>query len=345
MNAFSSYTVKHIREGLTLFSDVVLTLALLPLVLSAALDSATSRAYVDGAEAKVIYRVVDDAGVPVTNALAHIWFRSYERKEDDVHLTAMTDVDGRFVARHRTNEQLSCTINKEGYYQSSDRINYPKENRFVKDGKWQPYGEARVVVLKRIKSPIEMLHRDGLVDMKIPAYGQWLGFDFERYSFVPPFGEGIHSDVLLRFSKNGIPGKGYAMHMEVSFTNNPFAGAYKLKSDSFSLMRSAYQADEKKAYEKSFSYSYERLQGKRPVFDELGGDEYLVFRTRTRVDDKGQLVSALYGKIYGRWHFVGPRGMSISHLFLNIVPNDTNIEDKDTANHAAKLYMNAIKSK
>ena len=325
---------------------IVFTLSLLILVvLSITLGSVVRRAYVDDAEAKVIYHVVDEMEIPVANALAHIWFQSFGRKEYDAHMTATTDAGGRFEARHRTNEQLSCTINKNGYYQSIDRINYPEEKRTVKDGKWQPYGEERVIVLKKIKSPVGMLHKDGLVDFKVPAYDKWLGFDFERYSFVQPFGEGIYSDVLLRFSKNGMPGKDYAMHMEVSFTNNPFAGAYKLKCDSFSLMRSAYQADEKQVYEKKFSYSYKRVQGERPVFDELGGDEYLVFRTRTRVDDKGQLVSALYGKIYGRWHFVGPRGMSISHLFLNIVPNDTNIEDKDTANHAAKLYMNAIKSK
>ena len=116
------------------------------------------------------------------------------------------------------------------------------------------------------------------------------------------------------------------MKMEVSFTNMPYAGAYEKKKDIFSDFKNDYHADTNANYLQMFTYSFDRNPQERPVVVELGEDEYLVFRTRTKTDEKGQLMSANYGVLYGQWQFVGPGGMKIPFLVFNPNPNDRNLE-------------------
>ena len=55
------------------------------------------------------------------------------------------------------------------------------------------------------------------------------------------------------------------------------------------------------------------------------GDEYLVFRTRVVKDEKGNIVSANYGKIYGAIRTVGFFGANA--IYFNSNPNDVNMEE------------------
>ena len=118
------------------------------------------------------------------------------------------------------------------------------------------------------------------------------------------------------------------MKMDVSFTNMPYAGAYLMKKDLFSDFKNVYHANINASYRQMFTYSFDRYPQKRSIVSELREDEYLVFRTRTKVDERGCLVSANYGVLYGPWSFVGPRGMNIPYLVFNPTPNDTNLEPK-----------------
>lgn len=59
------------------------------------------QSYVNGAQAKVCYRVVDDTGVPVGNATAHVTFKSDGRPQDDFSGYVVTDPNGVFAAEHR----------------------------------------------------------------------------------------------------------------------------------------------------------------------------------------------------------------------------------------------------
>lgn len=299
-------------------------------------ESAFAQLIRNGAVAKYVYRVVDDEGVPVSNATAHVRFSSYARPQDNADWRIDTDTNGIFVAEHRLNEKFTVGIGKAGYYRTYDKIDYfgmSAEERLskVKDGKWQPYGETRTVVLKKIRNPIMMRGAPSYVDFKIPVYDKWLGFDFDNNQFVSPYGNGRYSDVLLRFTLKTAAHNDYHMKMEISFTNQLFAGAYNMKKDLKSEMASVYFADKKAAFTQLITYQYDRPATSCDVVEKLCADEYLVFRTRTEVDDKGNLVAARYGKIYGPWHYVGPRGMSICGVFFNPTPNDTNLEDAETA--------------
>lgn len=299
-------------------------------VVRAAVDMSLSDVYLNGADAKILYRVVNDEGDPVANANVHIWFRTTHPKLIVEDLVVNTDSNGMFVAAHKTNDRLSCGIDKAGYYHTFDRVTFsdPRVYTCAIDGKWNPYGNTRTVILKKVKDPKVLVCLNKTKKYVIPVYDTWLAFDFERYQFVAPYGEGKNPDVLLRFTLNNPARKDYHMKMDVSFTNMPYAGAYLMKKDMFSDFKNVYHADTNANYRQTFAYSFDRYPQKRPIVSELGEDEYLVFRTRTKIDKKGQLLSANYGVLYGPWGFVGPGGMKIQFLVFNPTPNDTNLEPK-----------------
>ena len=292
----------------------------------------------NGALGRYVYRVVDDGGIPVSNASAHVWFRSYGRPQDKADWVVQTDTNGMFAAEHSFNEQFSVGIDKEGYYHTHVEINYLSMTELpVKDGKWQPYGETLTVVLKQIRQPQDMLGVDCPPQRKIRIYDEWLGVDLAKGDFVPPVGNGCEPDMLVRFHLAGEMPYDWSIRMDVSFTNSPYAGAYRLKMDNWSDMKSVYQADTNATYLSELSFRYAREKGKRtPNMEKLGKDEYLVFRTRTKVDGGGKLLSARYGKLYGPWHFEDAGGFRIHKVFLNRNDNDVNLEDTWTIENAKK---------
>ena len=278
-----------------------------------------------GAKAKIIYRVVDDEGMPITNAtVCGQWQNDYPRKTWKE--TFVTDGNGEFVAKEKVGGRFGFYVKKDGYYLSSTGVEFHWRegvSPLVKDGKWQPYGENRTLVVKRKRNPVEaptLLH----TVINVPATNVWLGLYMETFRWVKPYGDGLHSDMLLRF--NSDPINKYEVNwatMDVSFTNNPYAGFYVLPKDVFSEMKSVYHADTNMAFRTGITYSIGRL----PKDDNLLDDgHYMVFRTRTTVDDDGKLVSAHYGKIYGRWGIWG--GTKARMMFFNTTPNDTNLESK-----------------
>jgi hypothetical protein len=310
--------------------SIVLGTVFIMLNVQAVVDASLKKAYLKGADAKITYRVVDDEGMPVEGATAHIWFRTTCPKLVIDDWVVNTDSNGMFTAAHKTNDRLSCGIDKDGYYHTFDRVTFsdPRTYPLATDGKWQPYGNEKTIVLKRMRNPEKMVCLNKTKKHLIPSYDTWLAFDLERSQFVAPYGEGKYSDVLLRFTLNNPSRKDYHMKMEVSFTNMPYAGAYQIKKDDFSDFKSVYHADTNANYLQVFVYSFDRNPQKRPIVVELGEDECLVFRTRTKIDEKGHLISANYGVLYGQWQFVGPGGMKIPFLVFNPTPNDTNLEQK-----------------
>ena len=308
---------------------IVIATAFAALNVQALVDASLKDAYFKGADAKIIYRVVDDEGMPVEGASAHIWFRSTHPKLVIDDWTVNTDSNGVFIAEHRTNDRLSCRISKDGYYHTFDRVTFsdPCAYPLATGGKWQPYGSIRTVSLKKIRNPY-MLHvfPVSIRGYQIPEFGKWIGFDFECCEWIAPYGKGRSADVLLRFSAMKKSLHDYKYVLDVSFTNNPYAGAYLMKVDEASDLKTKYTADSNATYKAEFSYVLEQSPGNRRYWNFLDTDSYLVFRTRTRVDKDNNLIGAHYGKILGRWR-PGIEAMILSDGCFNPVENDVNIED------------------
>ena len=308
-----------------------LCMFVLPVV---AMEPAMEDAIRHGAMAKICYRVIDDEGDPVSDAVAHVWFSSYARHQDDADWLVTTDKNGMFIVEHRTNESLDCGFDKEGYYHSSDQILFRDRKDVpvkVKDGKWQPYGETRTVVLKRIKNPYAVkVFADEQCHRKIPAFGQWLPFDMGQSDWLAPYGKGVYGDVLLRFEKAGTGRVGdFAYSMEACFTNNPHAGFYCKTMDISSDLKTDYHADTNADYCANYRFLIDAIS-KGPVKKTgLEQNSYLLFRTRTRVDENGKLIGAHYGKYCGSWRS-DRKELHFGDGCFNPVENDSSIEGDQT---------------
>ena len=316
-----------------------------PLVLQVvAMEPAMEDAIRHGAMARISYRVIDEEGAPVSNAVAHVWFSSYARHQDDADWLVTTDTNGMFTVEHRTNESLDCGFDKDGYYHSSDQILFRDRKDVpvkVKDGKWQPYGEMRTVVLKKIKNPWSAkVHTDEQRHRKIPVFDQWLPFDMEVSDWLAPYGNGVHNDVLLRFNKAGSGRVGdFAFTMDACFTNNPYAGFYSKPLDMFSDLRTDYCADTNADYCTDYRFMIDAIGKGRVKEMGLEKDSYLVFRTRTRVDENGKLVGAHYGKYCGGWRSDNTE-LHLGAGCFNPVENDTNIEGNQPLLYKIRNYKN-----
>ncbi len=297
----------------------------------AAYDAATTpevqEAQRKGAKARLIYRIVDDEGVPITNQLVHYcWQNDFPRKRWSGDKS--TDENGVVVIEDKVGSEVAVSVRKEGFYISWEKVKFDWREGvtpLVKDGKWQPYGEKRTLIVKRKKNPVvmESLH---YTPIAVPATNVWLGIDMESFQWTQPYGNGKYDDMLLRFN--------YEMHdkyavqwatMEVSFTNNPYAGFYVLPQDAYSELKSPYHANTNAVFSQTRTFRHEFFN---KYIDAIREGDCMIFRTRTRIDENGNLISAHYGKIYGLWEFADM--IRVRDMFFNTTPNDINLEDMKT---------------
>ena len=307
----------------------------------------------NGAKAKFIYRVVDDEGSPITNTVVHgTWQNDFPRKTWKEKF--VTNTNGVFVAKDKVGGRFTCHIWKDGYYPSCAGMNFhwrPEVSPLVKYGKWQPYGEEKTIILKRKKNPVSLKSYNWGIDGKrFPVTNEWLALDLEMGEWCKPYGDGKHADVMVRHS--GVTADKYTWdaQTEISFTNIPYAGFYSLQKDAFSDMKSCYSASTNdSAYvERTFTFTSMGQRGTTPnneIVNMLGRDKYIVFRTRCKVDENGNLISAHFGKIFGelrsgRWCFLFRAVYGDeSGVFFNPTPNDTNLEDLDRCKWSEQMEM------
>lgn len=283
----------------------------------------------NGAMVNICLHIVDTEGNPVSQARLSGGMQTGNGMNDFSPIEGMTNTNGDYIVSGRCSHRLRCGVRKHGYYPSEFSISYPVKDAVpeVVDGKWQPYGERRTIVLKEIRNPgVLCVFPDSPRNYRIPEFGKWIGFDLECSDWVAPYGRGCCYDVLLKFSSMEKGMNHYRYVMDVAFTNNPHAGAYQLMKDKSSKLTTCHAADPNETYKAMFSYISEQSPGMPRHWEYLGRDSYLVFRTRTKVDEHGKLISAHYGKILGRW-LLEKDLMILSDGCFNPIENDVNIED------------------
>lgn len=312
----------------------------IPSAILSAMSKDKSRGYGElyGAKAKECFYVVDQDGNPVEEARIRGAFWTGGGMNDYVPVDGLTNTNGEYVAEGKSRYKLRYTVSKDGYYSTNGEVVYVNTQSVpaVKDGKWQPYGTRRSILLRRQQTSKQLcVLSEDIKDKKwlhpgewfIPFENKWLGFDLELFDWVAPYGKGRCNDMLLRF-RSDIKRRlsDYRYDMDVSFTNNPYAGVYRMRKIDGSEFQWVYKADTNAVFESTQSFYFERHPGKRTVDCKLSDVSYLVFRTRTKLDEEGNLISAHYGVISGGWGF-GSKVMGFSDACFNPVPNDTNIED------------------
>ena len=279
------------------------------------------KAFAEGADAKLTLHVVDQAGHDVPQADVMVIFAFHSRNKP---IFGKTDEKGCFTAEGRLAEEIIYTVNKKGYYKTDTKFWIMElETRCLKNGRWIPWNPTLQVTLKEIRKPIPMVAKK--VEIKLPKDVQTMGFDFLVGDWVVPHGKGMTADMLYVYEEDRTDKNNVDLKLTLAFPGSG-NGCYIKKKEEFSALMSDHEARSdnyssnivSRVYKQNGAYVYE---------DQITENDYLVYRVRSRCDEKGNVVSAHYGKIYGPLE--APRDLArriIVISYFNPTPDDRNLE-------------------
>jgi hypothetical protein len=275
-----------------------------------------------GAEAKVTLHVVDQDGNDVTNADVNIHFNCNNRRSEPI--MGKTDNKGFFTAADRLTGEIIYIVTKKGYYRTRTIFwLMQRDIRSFENGRWIPWNPTLEVTLKEIRKPIPMYAKK--FDFKLPEKAQMMGFDFLVGDWVPPHGKGITADMFYLYEEERTDRENYDLTLSVAFPGTD-SGCYVKSKEEFSAFISDHEA-RLDNYSSNMVWKIQLKNGQYVTKERLTKNDYLVFRTRSRCDEKGNAISAHYGKIYGPLEGPGGLDRMVSFTYyLNPTPNDRNLE-------------------
>lgn len=258
---------------------------------------------------------------------------------------AVTDVNGRCRLRGRTNcGNVGCWVEKppSGFYPCPQGWGrrFSEKNLL---GIWQPDNLVATIRLQRVERPIPLfikrvtkVERGGFTADIFPKGEDTLRYDLLMGDWLAPVGTGRVADVTftrhpredLGEGVNGadVRGPSYRDSMTVRF---PGEGNGLVESNPPPNLRLRIRT----APEDGYRPEYLCWRGtNRKLEDDGNYDENrcFCFRIRTRRDDRGRIVEAYYGKIYGDilmytgYNFI-VCGVKFLY-YLNPTPLDRNLE-------------------
>ena len=309
------------------------------------------------ASERLCVKVVDDEGLPVSNATVNVYFTSSHivfGEGTDHHYEAKTDTNGNAVVKFNcSTSDFAWRVEADGYYRGNLHSgNFKGEDVIVPPGigyvvlhEHEKWGEE---TLYPKKNPQPMYAYTREMDIKSPIANGRYGFDLESFDWLPPHGNGKVADFYyvrarpdetnmtkrVRYNKsgycqfkNGEPGypKLGEVVGRIEFDEN--CGAYIEKQTGCESFPSTHCADVRREYVSSIPITIEFCDEfhvwvyESPV---IKGNEYMVIRSRVKCDEKGNFISANYSKILGPAGFAGLINFKAS--VFNPRPNDTNLE-------------------
>ena len=307
--------MRNVFSGLTVWA-----LALCKIVL------ADYSPYLDCALADVRLHVCDDSGKPVAGATVTAAF--YIGNTKTTGLTKDTDANGIVEAKYPCNGEFKVWVRKDGYYDTllkTTAFMTVTEKEATKTRKWSNGTVDIPVVLKKRRNPARLIFKGGAFqELKYPATNVVMGLDLQKFDWCPPYGKGEYDDLQIKYDFWRSPTdwlKVYS-HLDVTMTNC-LDGVYLAPTDDYSKMNRCYGADTNAVYCKHLEFVYDRRDGKVARSIEMPRNKYIVFRTRTKVNEKGELVSANYGLIFEKSEYGVKLNMRTA---LNPEVNDKNLE-------------------
>lgn len=264
------------------------------------------------------------------------------------HDTQETDVNGFCTLKGKTNiGRAGCGVDKQGekYYGAGGRgFHFTKKNLF---GVWQPDNLVATIRLQRVEHPIPLFVknvRPKVASGTFDGTNAVLRYDLVLGDWLPPEGKGERADLEIRtkltidevlqvgkykdwkktfftFSNTvRFPGEGNGCRAEmtsptagIKLRNAPEAGYGKTIVNRFGVKRKIVGPNVNEA-----------------EYSDSNPNRCYYFRIRSRFDDKGNLVEAYYGKVYGDFNFhgrwdLGFRGVDFLY-YLNPKSLDRNLE-------------------
>ncbi|MBR2679695.1 MAG: hypothetical protein IKE23_02895 [Exiguobacterium sp.] len=297
------------------------------------------RAYLDarrnGATAKMELRISNDDGCPVSTAEVDV-FMGMNFREKGYSITGRSDTNGVFIVEGRTcGNEITANISKSGFYRTTKTFRFAEMGREceVVDGRWQPYGAIERIVLRDMRNPIEMPHEFFWKFKYTKAINTWIGYDIKENDFVAPNGEGKVADFDVYIDWNGEWLPIYTgMSIKIRFTE-PFGGYYPCDISGDSEFKGPYKALPDQVGMTNAEFSECIFADGRREMNSFDHSKCWVVRSRCKVSPDGKLISANYSVIYDvafTCKREGLGGFCITYAF-NPTPNDTNLEDIETA--------------
>ena len=279
----------------------------------------------DGAQADLRIKVVDETGVAVSDAKINVSFAIDAAKS--FVSSGKTSSDGLFLAKHKTIGSIWIFVEKDGYYSTrfQPKISYCINDFVLKNKEWIGSPFQINATLKKRRNPARLILKGGTFqELQYPATNVVMGLDLKKFDWCPPYGKGEYDDLQIKYDFWRSPTNWFQVysHLDITMTNG-FDGVYLAHTDDFSKMNRCYNADTNAVYIKSLEYVYDRKTGTVVRDIEMPRDKFMVFRTRTKVNNKGELQSANYGLIFEKSEY----GIKLNmRTAFNPVPNDTNLE-------------------
>ena len=278
--------------------------------------------------ARVTVRVVDDDGQPVAEAkVAVVGFYNAVGK-------GKTDGKGCCtVTLRNASGGVDLEVDKEGFYSI-----YRRSYNFTDhtNGQWMPWNPTVELQLHKKSKPVPLVVKS-VRGLPIPVKGQPVGYDLIGGDWVAPYGKGQTDDFVF-FAESTISNKdNFSSHLRLTFSN-PGDGLILRRlfwRDDYEMRLAALAPVEGYSNQWDFvlNAKLNPATERREVISTATDDDNYYFRVRTKQDEKGNVVSAIYGKIYygisfdpGFWH-EGRPGISFMY-YLN--PDGTRNLEFDT---------------
>jgi hypothetical protein len=275
----------------------------------------------------VAVTVLDEQGIPIADAEVRGLYKGVRAAIDDTVDKKTTPSNGVVQLSGKSFWPVSVTARKEGYYDSEKDV-----KTFARINKKNVYSDqGTTLVLREVRNPIPMYAYR--IDTQMHDTAKPKGFDLMKGDWVEPYGKGEIADVVFSITGFYKDKFNYDSTLLLNFPNEG-DGIVSFEADEQSQFRSPYEAL-KKGYlgEKQLR----KLRHPKPgnpeedeITDDSRHDANYMFRIRTELDENGEVVSALYGKIYGNFSFGGATEkasyLQSGDLYLNPTPNDRNLE-------------------
>jgi len=257
------------------------------------------------------------SGVPLKTATFSHWESGEGFGTDvaDVNDT-ISDLNGLAVINQpsKTGAFSIYALPVKDYYGSSG-CHYKFDK--VVGGKWIPDNPTIPYVLKKKRNPIPLYAKNLTEGLLVPVLGQRCGYDFKIGDWKAPHGKGEIADIYFVVQVSEEPNGDFDSLIEVTFPNekdgliffeqNRFKGS-ELVSDYLAPMESYKPQKNLRRFSRGGRITSE--------INKETGNYYL--RLRTRVDEKGNIKSANYAKLYGDFMYFT--------YYFNPTPNDRNLE-------------------
>lgn len=274
---------------------------------------------------KVTARVIDENGVPIQGAEAEVSFKFAKAGGiglDTKAVQGITDKDGLFTVTGQGMASISLFAKKDGYYMSGRGYEFKSSILSIR---WEPWNPTIEVVLKKKRNPVPM-YMKGTNWIEVPAQETPVGYDLEKGDWVAPYGSGLTSDFIFAFMSNIKAYREYELKMTLKFSNElDGIQGFTANKNEQSLYKWPFEAPAN-GYRKELIKEIHKIPGTTQT--NIDREANYIFRTRTKTDAQGNIITAWYGKVASEFE-LSPDGSKYLIRFLySLNPDGTrNLEE------------------